>query len=350
MKLPLLTLVFTTLLLSACSRPLPTHYEATRLIPESTALVMESAEVTEAKTTEQLLAELDLVRQRAVPEFRLGKGDLLTVSVYGEADLSVDSLPVRTDGKISFPLIGDVVAEGLLVEELRDEITRLLSVYLREPRVAVIVRQFASLKYTLAGEVAKPGVYPLTTEVWLTEAIAQAGGFAKGNFHATSIEIADLTHAYISRDGEYLPVDFVQLFRNADLRFNLLLAPGDYIYIPSGLTKEIYILGEVGRADIFAFNEGFTAVNAISQANGFTPDADLSRIHIVRGSLTNPQLYILDLEAVLSGKQQDIVLKAGDIIYVPPSGLTEWNRVLSKLIPSIQAVQTGLILDRTFRN
>lgn len=319
-------------------------------MPESEALVMEGGEPQAIKTKDELLQELEIVKQVPVEEFRLGNGDVLSISVYGEQDLSVEGLPVRTDGKISFPLIGDVQAKGRTVDELKEDITSRLLQYVREPRVAVIVRQFESLKYTMAGEVVKSGVYPLNTDVTLTEAIARAGGFAKGNFHATSIEIADLTHAFLARNGEYLPIDFVELFRNGDLRFDIKLAPGDYVYIPSGLTKEIYILGEVGRPDIFAFNEGFTAVNAISQANGFTPDADLERIHVVRGSLSNPQLYVLDLSAVMAGKQRDIVLKAGDIVYVPPTGLTNWNRILSKLIPSIQTVQTGLILQKTFEN
>ncbi len=297
-------------------------------------------------STDEQLERLKVYREKTTYDFKLGKGDVLAVSVYGEPDLSVADVPVRLDGKISFPLIGDVNAEGMTVTEVRDSISELLKDFLLNPKVSVIVKSFRSLSYTVTGEVVQPGTYPLVTDTTLLQALAEAGGLKRGAFKGTSIETADLTHAFIARNDEFLPVDFVQLVRNGDMRFNIPITPGDYVFIPSGLAKEIYIVGEVSKPGLFAFTEGFTVVAALSQAEGFTQDANLDSVHVVRGSLGNPELYVINFNDVLKGEAKDMELKPSDVIYVPPTGLTVWSRIVSKIIPSIQAIQTGLILAK----
>lgn len=341
--LPILGIVL--ILLSACGgepvkRPPPKAHDGDQPganLPEPRTLM----------SAEERLARMAELRKQTHIEFTLGKGDVLSVSVYNEPDLSVTGVPIRPDGKISFPLVGDVVAEDRSVEQVKDELTTRLRKYLKAPQVSVIVQQFASLEYTLTGEVVHPGVYPLVTNVTLTGALAKAGGFTKGQFHASSVELADLTHAFISRDKQPLPVDFVALFRDGDLRYDIPLHPGDYIYVPSGLSKEIYVLGEVQRPDLFAFREDMQLSKALTIAKGFTVDADLSQVHIARGSLSDPELFVIDMEKVFKGKETDVELEPGDIVYVPPSGLTEWSRILNRIMPSIQAIQTGIILQQS---
>jgi polysaccharide export outer membrane protein len=209
------------------------------------------------------------------------------------------------------------------------------------------VREFNSLDYTLYGEVVNPGVYPLTTEVSITGAIAKAGGLTKGQFRASSVELADLTHAFLARDGQVMPVDFVRLIRHGDVRFDIELQPGDYIHIPSGLSKEVYILGEVRAPALFAFRESMPMSRTLALAEGFTNDADLSSIHIVRGALHNPTIIVADFEKVINGQAQDVQLEPGDVVYVPPTTLTRYSRTIDKILPTIQALQVGLILSGT---
>ncbi len=296
-------------------------------------------------STEDQLAKLDEIRNNMEFDFALGKGDILAISVYGEPDLTVSEIPVRLDGQISFPLIGDVQAEGLRVNEVRDIISSRLEDYLLNPKVSVIPVSFRSLSYTVSGEVIKPGTFPLVTDVTLTQAIAQAGGLQVGNFRGTTVEVADLPHAFLARNNEFLPIDFVQLIRHGDMRFDVPMMPGDYVFIPSGLAREVYILGEVTSPGLFAYTEGFTVSAALAQANGFTVDANLTSVHVVRGSLGNPELFVINLEDVLKGKSRDIVLKPSDVIYVPPTGLTMWSRIVAKIIPSLSAIQASLILS-----
>ena len=310
----------------------------------------ESTPVIPAKTPEQQLEELNRIKSESTAPPTLGRGDILNVSVYDEPDLTIGGIPVRPDGKISFPLIGDVQAEGVTVETLTASISSKLERYILSPKVSVIVHEFNSQQYTIFGEVVKPGIFQLKTDTSLTEALAAAGGLNKGQFRATHVELADLTHAYIARDGKILPVDFVRLVRNGDLRYDISLESGDYIYIPSGLAQEVYILGEVKKPSMFAYRENLPMSRTMSQAEGFTPDADLKRIHIVRGALHNPEVIVVNFAEVMKGNAREVALQPNDIVYVPPTRMTRFSRVVDKIIPTIQALQMGIILSDTTNN
>lgn len=334
-----------TLLFSGCVSNSPIPSVATlETVPEP------PPEAARLLTTDEQLAALQEVIADTTSVPSLGKSDVLSISVYDEPDLSLQGIPIRPDGNISFPLIGDVKAAGLTVDELSSTLTERLRRYVLEPKVSVIVQEFNSLSYTIYGEVVRPGAYTLARDVTIAEAIAQAGGLNKGQFRATSVEVADLTHAFISRNGKPLPVDFVRLLRNGDLRFDVTLQPGDFISIPSGLSKEVYIIGEVNAPALFAFRENMPMSRTLAQAEGFTRDADLSRIHVIRGALGNPVLIVSDFEKVINGEAQDVQLHPGDIVYVPPTGLASWARMVDYIMPTVQALQTGIILRETVRN
>jgi polysaccharide export outer membrane protein len=306
--------------------------------------------ISQRKTSEQQLAELNQMVAALSVQPRLGKADILNITVYDEPDLTMDNVPVRPDGKISFPLVGDVQAEGRSVDELTADITQRLGQYLLSAKVTVAVQQFNSMNYTIAGEVVKPGVYPLQTNVSLVDAVAKAGGLNKGQYRASSVELADLTHAFVSREGKVLPVDFVRLLRQGDMRFNIQLQSGDYISIPSGLSKEVYVIGEVNLPNLFAFREEMPLSRTVAIAEGFTQDADLSRIHVIRGSLSNPTLIVADYNKVVAGQAQDVQLEPGDIVFVPATGLSTWARMLDKIVPTITALQTGIVLQSSLSN
>lgn len=334
------------LLLAACTSTRPGPHQAPL---DGPAPATETISLPE-QTVEEQVAELERLEIEANYVPTLGRGDVLDIAVYDEPDLTISGTPIRTDGKISFPLAGEVQAEGLTVAELSQSLNDRLEKYILAPKVSIIVQEFNSQKYTIFGEVVEPGVYPLTTEISITAALASAGGLNKGNFRATTVELADLSHAFIARDGKILPVNFTRLIRQGDLRYDLSLQSGDYIYIPSGLSKEVYILGEVTNAMMFAYREDMPMSRTLAQAEGFTPDADLKRIHIVRGSLHNPTVIMINFEEVLKGNAREVALEPGDIIYVPPTGLTSFARVVDKLVPTMQALQLGILLNDTRNN
>lgn len=109
-------------------------------------------------------------------DYRIGVNDVLDVHVWKEPELS-RVIPVRPDGKVSLPLVGELQAMGRSPLELRNTITDRLKAYVSHPEVTVIVQQINSQRYFVIGEVQSPGIYPLTVPVTVMQALAAAGGF-----------------------------------------------------------------------------------------------------------------------------------------------------------------------------
>lgn len=109
-------------------------------------------------------------------DYRIGGQDLLAISVFGVDDLSKE-VRVNAKGQISLPLIGTVAAAGKTTQELEAELKRLYSAnYLQNPQVSVFVKEYASQRITVEGEVAKPGIFPISDRTTLLQALALAGG------------------------------------------------------------------------------------------------------------------------------------------------------------------------------
>jgi len=156
----------------------------------------------------------------------IGQGDLLEVFVWRNEQLSREVV-VRPDGKISLPLIQDIQAEGLRVLQLKEQITRRLSEYLENPRVTVIVKEINSYKVSVLGRVVRPGVYPITGNTTLVEAISLAGGFT---------EWANKRKITVIRDEggrkQKFRVNYKKIISGKDPSQNIILQRGDTIIVP----------------------------------------------------------------------------------------------------------------------
>jgi len=155
-----------------------------------------------------------------VTEFRLAKEDVVEVSVWKEPDLS-RTVPVRPDGKITLPLLGDVVAEGLTPSQLEKVVQDKLSPLVRDPRVTVIVHDVNGSRVFVTGMVTHPGAFPLRSHMTVLQALAMAGGLAE---FADRGEITVL-HA----DGTRHVVDYDDLV-NGKVRRQL--TAGDTVVVP----------------------------------------------------------------------------------------------------------------------
>ena len=111
----------------------------------------------------------------AAEDYVIGADDVLSVVFWREKELSVDAV-VRPDGKISLPLMNEVMAAGLTPEQLRDRITKQASAFVKDPQATVVVKEINSRKVYITGQVEKPGAYPLTTRLSVMQLIAMAGG------------------------------------------------------------------------------------------------------------------------------------------------------------------------------
>lgn len=158
----------------------------------------------------------------------IGDDDILEINVWKEKDLSFPAMPVRSDGKISMPLIGELQASGQTPLQLETEITSKLKGYITEPLVTVIVQKINSKKYNIMGQITRPGSYPLDTAGTVMDAIAAAGGFR---------DFAKKKDVYVLRgnsDGtqERLKFNYDAFIKGKSSQQNIRLQPGDTVVVP----------------------------------------------------------------------------------------------------------------------
>lgn len=165
----------------------------------------------------------------AAPDARyvIGADDVLAVDVWKEKEVS-RVLPVRPDGKISLPLIGDLQASGLTPQQLQASVTVKLRAYIDKPEVSVIVQEARSHRFNVVGEVQKPGSYTLGQPLTVLDALALAGGFR---------DFAKAKKIYVLRvhpDGsnERIPFNYKQVIKGKKLAENIPLEPGDTVVVP----------------------------------------------------------------------------------------------------------------------
>ncbi len=126
----------------------------------------------------ELTPQIPAARPSAVKEYIIGDDDVLHISVWQNSDLEQDAI-VRPDGRISFPLIGDVQATGLTITQLDEDVTQKLKEYLKYPQVSISIKKLGGQKVMVLGEVQTQGVYAVTGAKTAIEAISLAGGFTR---------------------------------------------------------------------------------------------------------------------------------------------------------------------------
>ncbi len=254
----------------------------------------------------------------------LGPGDIMEIEI-AEVGGTLARTFVMPDGMIYYNLAGGVRAEGLTTAELSKELREALKRDYTNPLVNVSLVEVRSRRYWILGRVFKPGLYPLRQPTTLLEAISQAGGLFTSRFSGTTEELADLSSSVVIRNGEILPVNFEKLVRSGDTSQNIYLHHNDYIYLPSAATSTVLLLGAVAAPQAVGYKDSLTLIDCIAQCKGPAKGAYLKEIVIVRGTLDKPAASIVNLEAILTGKETNVLLQPGDIVWIPkrPLGLLE---------------------------
>lgn len=253
-------------------------------------------------------------------EYRLHIGDRLLISVFGEENTEREVI-VDSGGEITYPIVGTLDVLDKTIDEVREILNKKIGEFFRYTFVSITPVEFGGQSYTILGQVLSPGTKIIYGKETVLSAIARAGGFPVGQFRANDIDLADLKHAFLMQNGEYVPVDFERLVYEGDLSQDVQLHGGDYIFIPSVLDQEIFVLGEVFLPGIFNYLNSVTLMEAIVQAGGLGPNAS-SRVMVVRGSLCEPYIFHIDIMRIFKGCACDFHLQPGDIVYAPPRKFT----------------------------
>jgi polysaccharide export outer membrane protein len=204
-------------------------------------------------TTTQVVSSEDAEER----QYYLDIGDVLDISVWQIPDLSRPEVIVRPDGKISFPLIGDIGAEGLTLTQLDNIITERLKTYIKAPEVSVMIRRFGgqSNKFVILGEIYNPGIYKFSVMPTITELIAAAGGYTK----YAVLNSVMLIRGDVKVKPKAKRINLARILKHADLSQNISLKPNDIIYVPRSFIGKINTFLEIFQP---AINEYFQTLNA----------------------------------------------------------------------------------------
>jgi len=256
-------------------------------------------------------------------EYTISNGDVLDISVWQWPDLAKVVI-VRPDGKISFPLVGDLQAEGLTLTELDDTLTEKLKEFIKSPEVSVMVTEFGKRQI----------------------------GFEK---------IEDLSKDLIVRPDGKITLPLLGDIQAEGLSLNELTATlteklKDLFYSPTVSVvlkqiggKKIIILGEVGQPGVYK-PTGTTPniLEAIALAGGFRDSAALNSVILIRGAPANPEAQRINLTKAIDKVEMtdQLIVQANDIIYVPKKFIANLNYFMTQLIDPIYKAGAAISATR----
>jgi polysaccharide biosynthesis/export protein len=237
----------------------------------------------------------------AQTDYSIGAHDVLTITVYDQADLS-GKFTVDPDGTLTFPLLGRVKAGGLTLRGLEEELRkRLADGYLRTPQVSVSMETYRSQQIFVMGEVRAPGAYQLAGDMTIIEAIARAGSTTP----QAADEVMIVRPKAGQKTGPVLQTDEDSTVIRVNLRDiqegalskNVQLRDGDTLVVQKA--RSVYVFGQVKSPGAYAVDKETTLLQALSLAGGVTDRGSTGRIKIIR---------------TIDGKKKEIKAKLTDVV------------------------------------
>lgn len=301
----------------------------------------------------EAVTDISLLTQRKEGPYRLGVGDVLEITLYGEGDAETRRvLPIDPAGNITYMLLGTIPAAGRTIDELTEDMRARIRAKLNYIILNVGPVTLGSQTFTVLGQLYKPQVYPLQGRTYLLDAIAMAGGPKVGVIRDVSADIHDYAHATLVREGEVVPVDFERLVYKADASQNIEVLAGDIIMIPSALERKIYALGAFNNPQGVQFaSSQTTLMNVVVQAGGINRNNGDGHVLIIRGNTANPKVMLMDMSQfdskkarvfkILGGRALDVTLQPGDIVYAVPRKFGFFRDVVKEAVTTFATTLTG---------
>lgn len=261
-------------------------------------------------------------------------GDLLKIALFHptRADLVSafaslnQSVGFRVqEGFLVLPDLPPIEVKDLSLEEARVKIQTEYQKHIQDMQVFLTFQDRIERKVELAGLVQVPTI-PVDGRMRLFETLALAKVPTN----------ADFFRSYLVRDGKLIATDFYKLVKEGDMTQNIVMRGGDKIYIADTSDSSLMVLGEVGKECLLHIPNGFmTLRKALAEAGGIPYTGDKSYIQIIRGSIVHPKIYTLNWKHVIHLPSDSMLLMPGDIVYVAAKPLTEWNRFVTQVLPTL---------------
>lgn len=262
------------------------------------------------------------------------EGDVLQIALYHPTRSDIvssiqqigSSVGFRvSEGQVILPDLAPVTVIGLSLEETRKKIQSQYTEQIRDVEVFLTYKDRIERKVELAGLVQVSSL-PVDGRMRLYEVLSIAKVPTNAN----------LFKSYVVRDNSLLPVDLYKLLKIGDMSQNIVMRGGDKIYIADPSASTLMVLGEVGHERLVDMPDGFmTLRHALAAAGGIKDTGDRAYIQVIRGNILHPKIYTLSWQHVIHLPSESMLLIPGDIVYVAATPMTEWNRFVNQILPTL---------------
>jgi len=306
----------------------------------------------EMKTSSRDFAGGDKIKDESAKNdnaYRLGPGDHFAFLVRGREDISREEIIVAPDGQVALPRVGIMNVKGRTLRELTDEFTKALGAYYDKPEVTLVMKAYNNNRVFVLGRVANPGAVHFQGQGTLLEALSLAGGLP-----------ADTAKSFLSRcmivRGKDLVmwIDLKELLEQGNMNLNARLQNGDVIFIPQSEDQIAFVLGEVKNPGVVPLRSQLTLMDAVMTAGGPTKGANMRDIFLVRQVDNKGVVERINFKELVghANFSKNYILRAGDLIYLPETGLSKFNYFTSQIAPffTVVGVTANMISGFGFLN
>ena len=307
----------------------PANAPQTRTAPAA-GTDAKSAQPSDPQLKPDPVEELRKFEPAADEEYRLGKGDEITVDISGRPDLQA-KLVIGPDGRITLPLAGEMKMAELTREEAAKTLETALSKYYSNLDVQVTVTKYTANRVLVLGAVEHPGSFTFDSTPTLLDALTR-GGLPKTLANAVP-DVPEQCAIYRG-NNQVVWVQLKELIESGNPLADLRLRRDDVVYVPNMSEHFVSVLGEVQHPGPVQLTHGSTLASVLATAGGFTEKAGMKpRIQIVDPSTGKSQIVSMNDLLKQPGKSLEITLKPGEMVYVLRSGWYQATYFLERLAP-----------------
>jgi len=263
-------------------------------------------------------------------EYILGPADIISIDLTDTDDLD-NSYEIDPDGFIDLPFVGKAKIDGLVLDDAQNLLKQILGEFYINPDLQISIDEYNSSKVYIVGAVRNQITINLDQKpIKLIEAAIQA------NFNPNAADKVLGTKGFIRRDNKLYKINLNNAFTSTDEKENFFLKKDDVIFIDRN-SESIHVFGEVTKPGEYYPNKNYSLTELISTSGLNQLTADAKKIYVIREDIDNflkVKVYQLNIQNpinLIAGRK--FLLQPKDIVFIPPTDIVKWNRVISLLLP-----------------
>jgi polysaccharide biosynthesis/export protein len=260
--------------------------------------------------------------------YALGPGDAITLTVWAHPELSGKHV-IGPDGDIQVPFVGSIKIGNLTADDASAKLTQAIREMYVLSVASLTIDSYSGNQVLVLGHVAHPGVQHFADQPTLLEALAKAGaGSGEGK---DGLDGMTTRCAIIRGHDRLIWIDLRPLLRGQDASLNLALERNDLVYVPDADSQLIYVMGEVKNPGAYPLTANMSFLEALTRAGGSIDSAQVHKVVLDRPGKNLQE--VIDLEHLAQKGDANYSLEAGDIVYVPKSGLAKFGYIMQQINP-----------------